>query len=205
MFFIKKKLNSYSFFIVFFLQSPNENEDSYFRKFQHIYAIPLYFALYISWRKQSLFYIFNNNNNIDIIEILLIVLHYSIFTSIISWYVFFGSIAIGGFFVAVIVTASHQSEDFYHPEKREKYDFIKAQFTTTRDAQNNSWLAKWFWGGMDTQLEHHLFPLIPQYYYHSLVPIVQQFAKENNLEYRSEPAWDLLKRNFNTLQNFATQ
>jgi fatty acid desaturase len=31
---------------------------------------------------------------------------------------------------------------------------------------------------MQYQLEHHLFPTIPRYYYASLAPLVKQFANE---------------------------
>ena len=192
-----------TFLVVFYLTAPDPKDDSYFRRFQHIYALPVYSLLYYSWRHQSLVYAWSVENNA--IEMILITIHYSVMFTLVPYWVLLGAIAFGGFCVAVVVTANHQSEEFYSvPESKGSYDFVTAQFTTTRDAYNHTWLARWFWGGMDTQLEHHLFPFMPQYYYHSLVPILKQFAEENNLEYRTEPAWDLLVRNMKTMKRVAT-
>jgi fatty acid desaturase len=187
--------------LVFYLTEPDPKDDSYFRRFQHLYALPVYSFLYFSWRQQSLVYAWGVEQNV--IEMTLITIHYSAMVTLVPYSVFLGAIAFGGFCVAVVVTATHQSEDFYTPENRGAYDFVTAQFTTTRDAYNSSWLARWFWGGMDTQLEHHLFPLMPQYYYHSLVPVIQEFAKANNIEYRTEPSLQLLARNLRTMKRVA--
>jgi hypothetical protein len=44
--------------------------------------------------------------------------------------------------------------------------------------------SEWLWGGMQYQLEHHLFPTMPRYKYPRLMKAVEQFGKDNNLEYR---------------------
>ena len=51
------------------------------------------------------------------------------------------------------------------------------------------------WGGMQYQLEHHLFPTIPRYKYRHLVPLVRKFAEENGIEYRATGQWEIIKDN----------
>ena len=185
---------------VFYLDAPEKKDDTFFRKFQHLYALPLFCILFLSWRQQSLFWAWDRKNYL---ELFLMSVGYTLLFTAFTWWVAIGGIIAGGFFVALVVTASHQSEDYYRPGERGAYDFATAQFTTTRDAYNHTWVAKWFWGGMDTQLEHHLFPMMPQYNYHAVVPIVKKFAEDNGIEYRTEPAWDLLVRNMRTMKRWA--
>jgi fatty acid desaturase len=45
-------------------------------------------------------------------------------------------------------------------------------------------VSEYVWGGMQYQLEHHLFPTMPRYKYRRLAPVVQQWAQENGLQYR---------------------
>ncbi len=59
-------------------------------------------------------------------------------------------------------------------------------FTTANFAPKNLVLS-WFVGGLNYQVEHHLFPAISHVHYRKISPIVQQTAKEFNLPYHSEP------------------
>ncbi|MEO6685546.1 MAG: fatty acid desaturase, partial [Dyadobacter sp.] len=44
----------------------------------------------------------------------------------------------------------------------------------------------WYIGGLDYQIEHHLFPSISHIHYHALSPIVRQTAKEFGLDYNAK-------------------
>jgi len=67
----------------------------------------------------------------------------------------------------------------------------------------SDFFTEWLWGGMQYQLEHHLFPIMPKYYYATVKPRVEKFAKDNELSYRTESQLDIFSRNFNTLKKFA--
>ena len=41
----------------------------------------------------------------------------------------------------------------------------------------------WFYGGLNTQIEHHIFPKAPRFNLLEVKRITQRFAKENNLFY----------------------
>jgi hypothetical protein len=40
---------------------------------------------------------------------------------------------------------------------------VAAQLRSTRDARTSTPFTEWLWGGMQYQLEHHLFPTMPRY------------------------------------------
>mmetsp|Transcript_27277 Transcript_27277/g.73793 ORF Transcript_27277/g.73793 Transcript_27277/m.73793 type:complete len:106 (+) Transcript_27277:1202-1519(+) len=77
-----------------------------------------------------------------------------------------------------------------------EHDYVKNQFEATRDCRTSNPFSEWLWGGMQYQLEHHLMPTMPRYKYPALVPLVQKFAKENNIEYRASNELQLLKDNY---------
>jgi fatty acid desaturase len=52
-----------------------------------------------------------------------------------------------------------------------------------------SHLYNWFSGGLNHQIEHHLFPAVSHYYYPQISPIVQETCKEFGLDYRNYPSF----------------
>ncbi|HTF06393.1 MAG TPA: acyl-CoA desaturase [Bacteroidia bacterium] len=63
---------------------------------------------------------------------------------------------------------------------------IHQLFTTANFAPKNRILS-WFVGGLNYQVEHHLFPAISHVHYRKIAPIVKQTAQEFDLPYHSEP------------------
>jgi len=49
-----------------------------------------------------------------------------------------------------------------------------------------------FQGGLNLQIEHHLFPTIPRNNLLAVRPLVQQFCKEQNIPYLELSYWDCL-------------
>jgi len=64
---------------------------------------------------------------------------------------------------------------------------------------------EWLWGGMQYQLEHHLFPTMPKYNYVRIRPIVKQWAKDNGIEYKCESVWSIWYKNYQTLKHFSSK
>jgi fatty acid desaturase len=207
---------------VFHLFFPDPKDDTIFRKMQHWYFVPVASLLYISWRTQSIQFAIRHNNYK---ELAMIAISY-LWLSTLGFWVALGSIYFGGMLVAVIVTATHQSEEMIDPlapksssaqvapapldgvalaPLPETYSFCEGQFATTRDARTSDPFTEWLWGGMQYQLEHHLFPTMPKYRYSTLAPRVQKFAESNGLSYRCEGQVDILTRNFLTLKHFSAE
>lgn len=187
---------------VFHLFFPAPEDDTLFRKMQHWYFVPVASVLYISWRIQSLQHSFKT---MDWKELLMQAINYT-WLYFLGWQISLASVYFAGFLVSFIVTATHQSEHMIDPttEDGKEYSFCEGQFATTRDARTSDFFTEWLWGGMQYQLEHHLFPTMPKYRYAALAPRVKQFAEQNGLLYRvDETQSEIFYRNFKTLQFFA--
>lgn len=63
-------------------------------------------------------------------------------------------------------------------------DWFQKQTSGTIDISCSSWM-DWFFGGLQFQLEHHLFPRMPRCQLRNISPIVQELCKKHNLPYRS--------------------
>ena len=57
------------------------------------------------------------------------------------------------------------------------------QLHTTSDFARNNKLLGWYIGGLNFQIEHHLFPNICHIHYNKIAPIVEQTAKEFGIDY----------------------
>lgn len=178
------------------LHIPTKQNDYWFRKYQHYYYHVLYSLLYYSWRTHSAIRAWKDK---DPKELSLLALNYA-WLYYLGPSVALGSILVGGSLVAEVVTATHQSEEMIPGIS---YQFAEDQFRTTRDVVLETGLANWFWGGMQWQLEHHLFPTMPKYRYPAVSKLLKKWAKENSIEYRASSSWEILKLNYNTMKKNA--
>jgi linoleoyl-CoA desaturase len=60
--------------------------------------------------------------------------------------------------------------------------FMEHELLTTANF-GNSWLCTFITGGLDHQIEHHLFPLICHVHYPALSPIVKKCAEDHGIPY----------------------
>jgi len=110
---------------------------------------------------------------------------------------------LSGLITATIVTVTHQSEELFYGENLRKYDFIEAQFRSTRNAKCNNPISHMLWGGMQWQLEHHIFPTMPRYKYPAVSKILQKFAAEHDIDYRVTGEFDIIRDNVALLKKMA--
>lgn len=187
----------------FYVRDPKESgrPDSPFRRFQHIYGYPLISVMYYLWRYLSMKTAVQNG---DRKEMALLALNYAWLLLCLPLPVAVGSVFTGGFLVGALVSATHQSEEVM--VAGDQPDYITGQFRSTRDAQTVLGpVETWLWGGMDTQLEHHLFPSMPRYNYHKIRPAVKQWAEENGINYRISPSTTIISDNFKLLKTVAAK
>ncbi|XP_051129576.1 delta(8)-fatty-acid desaturase-like [Andrographis paniculata] len=78
---------------------------------------------------------------------------------------------------------NHFAADVYLGAPRGN-DWFQKQTSGTIDISCSS-LMDWFFGGLQFQLEHHLFPRLPRCHLRRVSPVVQQLCKKHNLPYRS--------------------
>jgi len=66
-------------------------------------------------------------------------------------------------------------------------DWTVHELLTTADFAPNSRMVTWYTGGLNFQVEHHLFPAMSHLHYPRIAPIVQRTAKEFGLPYNVKP------------------
>lgn len=80
--------------------------------------------------------------------------------------------------------------DFPEPSKEHTLENHWAihQLETTTDFARNNKLISWYIGGLNFQVEHHLFPNICHVHYKKLSKIVEETAKEYGIAYNNLPS-----------------
>jgi len=68
-------------------------------------------------------------------------------------------------------------------------DWHVHQLKTTSDFARNNRLLSWYVGGLNFQIEHHLFPGICHVHYKQLALIVEQTAKDHHVPYNLKPSF----------------
>jgi len=80
-------------------------------------------------------------------------------------------------------TLNHFAADVYVGAPKGN-DWFEKQTSGTIDITCSSWM-DWFFGGLQFQLEHHLFPRLPRCHLRNVSPVVRELCKKHNLPYRS--------------------
>ncbi len=97
---------------------------------------------------------------------------------------------IAGFLLAVIFQPAHVVEGTEYPlpdhNRNMETNWAVHQLKTTTNFANNSNWFTWYVGGLNFQIEHHLFPNICHVHYPKIAPIVKSTAIEFNLPYKTK-------------------
>jgi linoleoyl-CoA desaturase len=188
--------------------SPNQKWRPWHR-FQFIYALPVYSLLTISmitftdWQK-----FFANRigpyklpkpSPKETTMFFLAKIFYFAYTLVLP--MFFNPIlyVIGGFLLvhlilgftfSIVFQLAHTVEDNEFPQTQGDTNQIENewaihQLETTADFSPKSSLANWYLGGLNFQIEHHLFAKISHVHYRKISKIVEKACQEYNIKYTS--------------------
>ena len=114
-----------------------------------------------------------------------------------------------GLVLALIFQPAHVIEetDFYVADDQGSIENSWAvhQLKTTSNFANDSIFFSWFVGGLNYQIEHHLFPNICHIHYKDISVIVKQTAKEYNIPYHQHKTFfGAVKSHFSLLNELGT-
>ncbi|CAI5727836.1 unnamed protein product [Hyaloperonospora brassicae] len=168
----------------------------FFVRYQAVFYFPLLLFARFSWLLQSYYYVFEGYayGKYDPVQLpngekLGLLLHYAwnlllpILTgmSVAQALAFFvlAQMSCGGLLAAVF-SVGHNGMSVY--EREDKPNFWKLQVTTTRNITPGPFI-NWFCGGLNFQVEHHLFPLIPRHNLQRVNPLVKSLCKEYDLRF----------------------
>jgi linoleoyl-CoA desaturase len=117
---------------------------------------------------------------------------------------------IAGFILAIIFQPAHviDGTEYPLPDNEGKMDNSWAihQLHTTTNFANNSRVFSWYVGGLNFQVEHHLFPGVCHVHYRKLSAIVEATAREFGLPYKSERTFvDALKGHASLLKQLGAR
>jgi linoleoyl-CoA desaturase len=97
---------------------------------------------------------------------------------------------ISGFILAIIFQPAHVIEGTEYPkpdmEGNLENNWAIHQMLTTTNFGHREKLFSWYVGGLNYQVEHHLFPTICHVHYKKIAPIVEQTAKEFGVPYKAK-------------------
>lgn len=114
----------------------------------------------------------------------LILTSYPLWLILLGWFVMH---FVCGLFLALVFQPAHVQEvsHFYNPEDGPSIDhsLMEHQLLTTTNFAHKNRLLSWFIGGLNFQIEHHLFPNICHIHYRALSKIVRETAQEFSLPY----------------------
>ena len=192
--------------------SPHEKRYN-MHKYQHIYAWFLYGLMTIMWitvkdfkqlyryKKMGLTQTQSSSfNKLLAITIISKLAYYGVFLvlplifSPVAWYItllgFFLMHYVAGFILGCIFQPAHvvPSADYPMPDESGniKADWAVSQLINTANFAPKSSFFSWYVGGLNFQIEHHLFPNICHVHYKKISKIVKSTAEEFNLPYNSE-------------------
>ncbi|MBL7862185.1 MAG: acyl-CoA desaturase [Cyclobacteriaceae bacterium] len=188
------------------------SEYRWFHKYQFIYAWFLYGLMTIVWMIFKDFvrvvrYYQNGlmqSNNANVVQEWAILIFTKVvyvsyifvipvlITPLLWWQILIGIFImhyIAGFLLAIIFQPAHVIEgtEFPLPDDSNKLEnnWAVHQLHTTTNFGNKSRWFSWYVGGLNFQIEHHLFPNICHVHYRKIAGIVQSTAQEFGLPYKT--------------------
>ncbi len=114
---------------------------------------------------------------------------------------------ISGNILTLVFQLAHTVEGTEHPRADENGTIEDAwavhQMKTTVNFARHNRFVNWCVGGLNFQVEHHLFPTICHVHYPKLAPIVKQTAEEYGIPYlENETFLEALRSHITTLERF---
>lgn len=100
------------------------------------------------------------------------------------WKVMF-TLSVGGFYLGVFFIISHNFDGVKTFEKSKHNNFFENQLKGSSSLGGE--VLSFVNGGLNYQIEHHLFPRISHCHYTTIAPVVKQFCEENDLVYNYFP------------------
>lgn len=215
--------------VPFILRLSPESKKIAIHKYQHIYAPFLYCLNFLHWAYVSdfkrIFRIFfiKSKDKPSVKEASFLVffklMHIALFvvwpliTFNNSWYVILLGYGFYLFSASLTMTTIFQlahiveNVSFPSPSQDGKMinSFARHQLATTSNFATDSKIVDFLFGGLNFQVEHHLFPLICHVHLKKIAPIVEKTAKEFGLEYhKNKTFFQAVVSHFRTLKRLGT-
>jgi len=118
-------------------------------------------------------------------------------------------IVLAGIFALSVLLTPHANSTNQFPlpdaKGRLSVSWLRHQFNTTNDVRINNWLGNNLMGNFNFHLIHHLFPRISSVFAPELTEVVENYANENKLGYRSYSLKEALNYHYQLIRNNASK
>lgn len=99
---------------------------------------------------------------------------------------FLAHTTVGMLYLNTVFAGNHYDLESFDEDEIKDIPFADLQIRTTRNYAGGLW-ASFVFGGMEHQIEHHLFPQMPRRGLRRAAPLVRAFCQARGLPYREEP------------------
>jgi fatty acid desaturase len=185
-------------------------------QYQYLFYIPLLCAARLSWVIQSLLFpSFSQkirSSDARRVEVATLCVHY-LWVSAVAFgglgllkgigYILLSQ-AFGGLLLAAVFSLNHNGMVILDANAQTYMDFNKLQIITARDVKGGPMnFFHWFMGGLDMQIEHHLFPTVPRHNLRQVQAEIEAMCKKHNIPYYKTNFWTGTKELFHSLYSVA--
>ena len=191
-----------------------DEKNRWFQRYQHIYSPFFYTLMTLVWafhkdfvqlfryRKMGLIKRQNASFRTELLKIIGIKIFYFSYILVVPvvvlgvpflhWLIGFLIMhATAGLLLSLVFQSAHVVEETINPKPdhtgKLKDEWMIHQLRTTANFATKSRWFNWFAGGLNFQIEHHLFPNISHIHYPALSRIVKECTQEYNLPYHEFP------------------
>ena len=114
---------------------------------------------------------------------------------------------VAGVTLGIVFQLAHVVEATAHPEPADSgampQSWVVHELATTANFAPRNRLLNWYVGGLNFQVEHHLFPKVCSVHYPALAPMVRDLAAQHGLPYHSNPTFlGAIRSHLRTLKEF---
>jgi len=103
------------------------------------------------------------------------------------------------------ITTSHFGQPVLDSNKITEFEdapFLLHQLATTTDI-DTTWNNSWFFGGLERQVAHHIFPRMPRKNLDDAAAMIKFMCRRHGVEYKSQPFGRALREVFTALRRSA--
>lgn len=110
-----------------------------------------------------------------------------------------------GITISIVFQLAHTVRETAFPKADENgqmpYGWVEHQLSTTADFAPNNWFVTFYCGGLNYQIEHHIFHKVSHVHYPRISKIIKETCAEFNKPYHVTPSfWLALKSHFSFLK-----
>jgi fatty acid desaturase len=150
----------------------------------------LFLVQALSMRGQTVHHLAVQDAPRRFLQVVLFAAHFAIYALILvaigNWWLALGFVALHqglfGVYNASVFASNHKGMPLLR--EGERMDFLREQVLTSRDVDGHP-LTDFWYGGLNYQIEHHLFPTMPRNNLPQAQKIVREFCAERGIAYES--------------------